>query len=173
MCEISFILTKKSNIAKCFFDICNADMALVSKIMKFGHSKSISYVKKVRNFLFFSLKDINIGHIQFLNNFIFQNEVQFLVTLSYLNIMDIKKTFCNVWFFFFLSEACVNYGTLNATTLIWLIRVWKTKIWIWTCQFKLGVQNANVCHFEGARVSGVSTSEVFEKHQHTKWITSI
>ena len=40
--------------------------------------------------------------------------------LCHLSIIDIKKTFCNVWFFC-KNEACVNCGTLNATTLIWLV----------------------------------------------------
>ena len=39
--------------------------------------------------------------------------------LCHLSVTDIKKTFCNVWFFC-ENEACVNCGTLNATTLIWL-----------------------------------------------------
>ena len=39
--------------------------------------------------------------------------------LCHLSVTDIKKTFCSVWFFC-KNEACVNCGTLNATTLIWL-----------------------------------------------------
>ena len=39
--------------------------------------------------------------------------------LCHLSVTDIKKIFYNVWFFC-KNEACVNCGTLNATTLIWL-----------------------------------------------------
>jgi hypothetical protein len=46
--------------------------------------------------------------------------------LCHLSVTDIKKTFCNVWFFC-KNEACVNCGTLNATTLIRLL----TAEWIW------------------------------------------
>ena len=47
--DTNFIFTKKSDVTKCFFDICNADGTVLSKIMKFGHSKSIFYVKKRLN----------------------------------------------------------------------------------------------------------------------------
>ena len=40
--------------------------------------------------------------------------------LCHLSVTYIKKPFCNVWFFC-KNEACVNCGTLNATTLIWLL----------------------------------------------------
>jgi hypothetical protein len=40
--------------------------------------------------------------------------------LCHLIVTDIKKTFCNI---FCKNEACVNCGTLNATTLIWLLIV--------------------------------------------------
>ena len=43
-----------------------------------------------------------------------------MAKLCYLSVEDIKKTFCNVGFFC-KNEACVNCGTLNAITLIWLL----------------------------------------------------
>ena len=61
--------------------------------------------------------------------------------LCHLSITDIKKTFCNVWFFC-KNEACVNCGTLNATTLIWLlwvkmVRVWYIKPITWSCNLSV------------------------------------
>ena len=44
--------------------------------------------------------------------------------LCHLSVTDIKKPFCNVWFFC-KNEVCVNCGTLNATTPIWLLIDWK------------------------------------------------
>ena len=41
-------------------------------------------------------------------------------TLCHLSVTDIKKRFCNVWFFC-INEACVNCGKENATTLTWLL----------------------------------------------------
>ena len=41
-------------------------------------------------------------------------------TLYHLSVTDIKKRFCNVWFFC-INEACVNCGKENATTLTWLL----------------------------------------------------
>ena len=49
--------------------------------------------------------------------------------LCHLSVTDIKKPFCNVWFFC-KNEACVNCGTLNATTLIWLVRRWDSVIFL-------------------------------------------
>ena len=43
-------------------------------------------------------------------------------TLCHLSITDIKKTFCNVWFFC-KNEACANCTGWNATTVIWLLGV--------------------------------------------------
>jgi hypothetical protein len=40
-------------------------------------------------------------------------------TLCHLSVTDIKKRFCNIWFFC-INEACVNCGKENATTLTWL-----------------------------------------------------
>ena len=40
-------------------------------------------------------------------------------TLCHLSVTDMKKRFCNVWFFC-KNEACVNCGKENATTLTWL-----------------------------------------------------
>ena len=42
-------------------------------------------------------------------------------TLCHLSVTDIKKIFCNAWFFC-KNEACVNCGKENATTLTWLLR---------------------------------------------------
>ena len=40
--------------------------------------------------------------------------------LCHLSVTDIKKTFCNVWFFC-KNEACANCTGWNATTVIWLL----------------------------------------------------
>ena len=49
----SFIFTKKSNVAKCFFDICNAEMAQsLSSLQKSESLKLIIFifhVKKLNN----------------------------------------------------------------------------------------------------------------------------
>ena len=42
-------------------------------------------------------------------------------TLCHLSITDIKKRFCNIWFFC-KNKACVNCGKENATTLTWLLK---------------------------------------------------
>ena len=44
-----------------------------------------------------------------------------LLRLCHLSTSDIKKNFCNLWFSFCKNEAFVNCGTINATTLIWLL----------------------------------------------------
>ena len=41
-------------------------------------------------------------------------------TLCHLSFTDIKKRFCNIWFFC-KNEACVNCGKESATTLTWLL----------------------------------------------------
>ena len=43
-------------------------------------------------------------------------------TLCHLSFTDIKKQFCNIWFFY-KNESCVNCGKETATTLTWLMRV--------------------------------------------------
>ena len=42
--------------------------------------------------------------------------------LCHLSVTDIKKTFCNIWFFC-KNEACANCTGWNATTVIWLLLV--------------------------------------------------
>ena len=42
-------------------------------------------------------------------------------TLCHLSVTDIKKRFCNVWFFC-KNKACVNCGKESATTLTWLLQ---------------------------------------------------
>ena len=42
--------------------------------------------------------------------------------LCHLSVTDIKKTFCNVWFFC-KNEACANCKDWKATTVVWLMAV--------------------------------------------------
>ena len=59
-------------------------------------------------------------------------------TLCHLSVTDIKKRFCNIWFFC-KKEACVNCGKEIATTLTWLPRVISIIIFLDSLEF--GISN--------------------------------
>ena len=70
--------------------------------------------KNSKNIQFFYMKNQN-------NQLLKLWFLQATETLCHLSVTDIKKRFCNVWFFC-INEACVNCGKENATTLTWLLR---------------------------------------------------
>ena len=82
---------KKSNIAKWFFDVFNAEMA-----------QSLSSLQSFWSWLFHS-------------TIIFGAKIEISGTKW------VEKT--PIYLVFSKNEACVNCGTLNATTLIWLLVV--------------------------------------------------
>ena len=60
--DTSFIFTKKSNVAKCFFDICNAEMAqCCQKSWNLDIQSKFSMSKNVWIFLFFFIEEYQLG----------------------------------------------------------------------------------------------------------------
>ena len=91
--------------------------------------------------------------------------------LCHLCVTDIKKTFCNIWFFC-KNEACANCTDWKATTVIWLLQASleaeaRSKAEVLRSKKKL---EADIQELEAAldHISRVRKKE--NKRFHTAWI---
>ena len=110
--DTSFIFTKKSNVAKCFFDISNADAAeiaqccqnldinFVSSILKLKLSKNVFYKKCGPKLISFNAKKLGRFRLFWHRKLTLNVQISwFLTTLCHLCITDIKKKIATFDFF--------------------------------------------------------------------------
>ena len=119
-----FIFTKKSNAAKCFFNICINVIAPCCRklgVIKHFSSKVFWKLKLANNFFsknvglnwYSSMIFLKIPMFFDIENWLWKSKFQDF-RQCHLNMKNIKKPFCNIWFFG-KNEACANVVHINAT----------------------------------------------------------
>ena len=151
--QVSFL--QKKNIAKCFFDISNGVIAVLPKnrrhfsnkmILKLELSKNIFYKNIVQNW-YSSMKKIKRFEIFWHRKLTLNVQISwFLMPLCHLSITDIRKTFCNIWFFVKMKLVSLSKsGYWENSTLFSFVQM-RSSLCLWICEKHFFSFLKKTCH---------------------------